>query len=270
MTALTIQAHNAKAATTWGSPGRNYDRISQSIGDAIEHCVQRIAPQPGERVLDVATGTGWAARLMAQRGARVTGVDIAADLISAARSRADTERLTIDFEVGDAESLPFDDASFDAVVSTFGVMFAARPEAAAAELARVCRPGGRLGLATWPMDGTVHGLFNVMKPYMAAPPTPAPPSPFLWGGRERIRQLLGAEFDLRFETGTTVLREPSGAQVWQLFISSYGPTKALAASLDDVRRAQLERDFAAFHDGFASELGVAMVREYLVAVGTRR
>jgi SAM-dependent methyltransferase len=281
MTALTANAaspvapqpilpHNQKAAATWGSGGRNYDRISHSISDAIEHCVVRLAPKPGERILDVATGTGWAARLIAARGARVTGLDLHADLIDAASACAAESRLDIRFEVGDAESLPYPDQSFDAVISTFGVMFCSRPEVAAAELARVCRRGGRLALVTWAPDGTVFGMFKAMKPYMAAPAGTPPPSPFAWGTTERARELLGSAFDLRFETGATVLREPSGQAVWDLFVDCYGPTKALAASLDAARRKDLMRDFAAYHDGFRSELGVAMPREYLVTIGVRK
>jgi len=264
-----IQPHNAKAAATWGSGGRNYDRISYSIADAIEHCVVRLAPRPAERILDVATGTGWAARSIAGKGASVTGMDLGADLVDAAASYAAKADLKIDFEVGDAEALSFADASFDAVISTFGVMFVSRPEAAAAELARVCRKGGRIALATWLPDSTVVDLFNVMKPYMAVPAVP-PPSPFEWGRRERVQQLLGGHFDLRFETGTSTLREPDGSAVWELFVESYGPTKALAASLDPQQRRELQRDFVAFHDGFKSEVGVAMPRTYLIAVGVRK
>jgi SAM-dependent methyltransferase len=257
-------------AATWNAGGRDYERISQTIADSIEHCIHRLAPQPGERVLDVATGTGWTARRVAARGATVTGVDLGSDLIEAATAAAAEARLDIDFRVGDAEKLPFDDRSFDAVTSTCGVMFVRAPEAAAAELARVCKTGGRLGLTTWPANGTIAGLFKVMKPYMPAPPSPPPPSPFEWGNPDRVKQLLGSAFDLRFETGTTVLREPSGAAVWDMFVAGYGPTKSLAANLDAQQREKLKRDFIAYHDGFRSELGVAMPRDYLVTIGVRK
>jgi SAM-dependent methyltransferase len=265
-----IQPHNVRVAALWGSAGRQYDRVSQSIADAIEHCVLRLAPKPGERVLDVATGTGWAARRIAARGASVIGIDLGADLIEAAKTYAAEARLPIEFRVGDAEALPFEDHSFDAVISTFGVMFVTKPEAAASELARVCKPGGRLGLATWPAESTVAGLFKVMQPYMPAPPVPPPPSPFAWGSKEHVQQLLGTAFDLHFETGTTVLREPSSHEVWELFVEGYGPTKTLAAALDPARREGLQRDFMAYHEGFRSELGIAMPREYLVIIGTRK
>ncbi|HLB80420.1 MAG TPA: class I SAM-dependent methyltransferase [Dongiaceae bacterium] len=269
MVSATIQPHNAKPAAVWNAGGAHYDRISETIADSIEHAVIRLAPQPGERVLDVATGTGWTARRVAARGAAVVGIDLGADLIEAAEGLAAAAGLAIEFRVGDAEKLAFPDAGFDAAISTCGVMFVNRPEDAAAELARVCRKGGRLALTTWPPDGTLAGLFKVMKPYMTPPPSP-PPSPFEWGRPERVRELLGGAFDLRFETGTTVLREASGEAVWRLFAESYGPTKALAGALDPERREQLHRDFVAYHDGFRSELGVAMPRDYLVTIGIRK
>ena len=270
MSLQNIQPHNIKAAATWGAGGQNYDRISHSISDSIEHCVTRLAPAPQERILDVATGTGWAARRIAARGARAIGIDLGADLIDAAKAYASDARLMIDFEIGDAENLSFEDQSFDAVISTCGVMFVSKPEAAAAEIARVCKKGGRIGLTTWPADGTIAGLFKVMKPYMPAPPSSPPPSPFEWGSRERVRQLLGSAFDLSFETGTTFLREPSGLAVWELFVQGYGPTKSLAAALNPERRESLKRDFIAYHDGFKSELGIAMPRDYLVTIGVRK
>ena len=138
----TILQHNERPAAVWSAGGADYDQISRGIADAIEHCVLRLDPRPGERVLDLSTGTGWTSRVVAGRGATVIGVDIAGDLLAAARERAEAEGLPIDYRLGDAESLPFETGEFDAVVSTFGVMFASRPEAAAGELARVCRKGG--------------------------------------------------------------------------------------------------------------------------------
>ncbi len=267
-----IQAHNQRAAAVWSSGGSAYERISRGIADAIEHAVVRLAPQPGERILDLATGTGWAARSLARRGAEVVGVDIADDLLAAASAAAQREQLPIEHRLADAEALPFEDDRFDAVLSTFGVMFAGRPEAAAAELARVVRPGGRIALATWLPDGNVFQMFCVMKAYMPPPPegSAPPPSPFAWGRAERVGELLGAHFDLQFERGTSMYREPDGEAAWQTFVQGYGPTRMLAASLDDERRAALQRDFVAFHAGFADQLGVCVPRTYLVTVGRRR
>ena len=265
----TIQPHNQRPATVWSSGGRDYDEISRGIADSIEHCVMRLNPQPGERILDLSTGTGWTSRLVARRGASVVGADIAEDLLEAARAAAEAERLSIEYRVGDAESLPFATGEFDGVISTVGVMFASRQEAAAAELARVCRKGGRIALTTWTSDGNVLKMFEVMKRYMPAPPTPAPRSPFEWGRTERIEELLGSAFDLKFEKGTSYYREPSAEAAWDTFSTGYGPTRALAASLDPERRAALRDDFIAFHAGFPTALGVVVPREYWVTIGLR-
>jgi SAM-dependent methyltransferase len=268
--AATIEPHNAKPAAVWSSGGAEYDQISRGIADSIEHCVLRLDPRPGERVLDLATGTGWTSRLVAHRGATVVGIDIAGDLLAAARKRAQAEALAIEYRLGDAENLPFPDGAFDAAISTCGVMFASRPEAAAGEIARVTRKDGRVALTTWLPDSNLFKMFMVMKPYMAPPPNPAPPSPFEWGKPERMRQLLDGAFDLRFERGTSFYREPSGEAAWNTFVTGYGPTKSLAASLDEQRRAELRRDFIAFHEGFRTELGICVPREYLLTVGIRR
>lgn len=268
--AAAIQPHNEKPSAVWSSGGANYDQISRGIADSIEHCVQRLNPQPGEKILDLATGTGWTSRLVARRGANVIGVDIARDLIAAARERARIDDLNIQYELGDAEKLPFADGQFDAVISTCGIMFATRPEAAAAELARVIRRGGRAAFTAWLPDSNLFKMFMVMKPYMPPPPTPAPPSPFEWGKEARVSELLADKLDLRFEKGTSYYREPSAEAAWVTFSTSYGPTKALAANLDDARRSELRRDFIAFHDGFPSEPGICVPREYLLTVGVRR
>jgi ubiquinone/menaquinone biosynthesis C-methylase UbiE len=265
-----IQQHNERPAAVWSSGGKAYDEISRGIADSLEHCVMRLDPKPGERILDLSTGTGWTSRVVARRGATVIGADIAADLLAAARAQAKAEGLSIEYQIGDAENLPFEDAAFDAVVSTCGVMFASKQEAAAAELARVCRKGGRIALTTWLSDSSVFQMFQVMKKYMPPPPNPAPRSPFEWGRTERIRELLGNAFDLRFEKGVSYYREPSAEAAWETFSTGYGPTRALAGSLEPDRREALHKDFVAFHAGYPTELGVCVPREYWLTVGTRK
>ena len=173
----TIQPHNQKPASVWNSGGAGYDEISRGIADSIEHAVLRLSPQPGERILDLATGTGWTSRRVVRCRAKVVGVDLGEDLIRAAQERASAEGLEIEYRVGDAESLPFADGEFDAVISTCGIMFASRPEAAGSELARVTRKDGRIALTTWLPDSNVFEIFKVMKSYMAPPPTQRRPRP---------------------------------------------------------------------------------------------
>lgn len=268
---MDIQAHNQAPALLWGSPGAAYDEISRGISTAIEHTVERLVAKPGEQILDVATGTGWAARRITERGADVTGMDFATESIEAATDIAARRNYNIAFEVGDAENLRYDDATFDGVISTFGVMFASNPERAARELARVCKPGGRLALATWTPDSNVFNMFKVMQAYMETPKGTPAPSPFVtWGEPDRVTQLLGEYFDLTFEKGTTFYREPDGAQAWETFVNGYGPTRMLHNKLDDEKKAVLKKDFIAFHEDFRSELGICVPRDYWVIYGARR
>jgi ubiquinone/menaquinone biosynthesis C-methylase UbiE len=267
-----VQSHNLKAQSVWNSPAGRYDEISRSIADAIEHAVERLQPRSGEQILDLATGTGWGSRVVAQRcpGALVTGADIADRMLEYARSAAAARNLGIDYVQADAEKLPFSNAAFDAVVSTFGVMFAGRPEAAAAELARVVRKGGRAVLATWKHDSNVFHMFGVMKRFMPVPTTPPPPSPFEWGKPERLQELLGENFELQIEEGTNHFRYGSGEQAWNLWLNHYGPATSLAASLDDARRAAFKRELITWHERFESALGYDQPREYLIVRAIRR
>jgi SAM-dependent methyltransferase len=267
-----VLPHNHKAQSVWNAPGGRYDEISRSIADAIEHAVERLQPRTGERILDLASGTGWASRVVAQRfpGVKVVGADIAERMLEHARSAATRLGLDVNYRHADAEKLPFEDGAFDGAVSTFGVMFAGKPESAAAELARVVRKGGRVVLATWKNDSNLFHMFGVMKKFMPPPPQPPPPSPFEWGKEERVRELLGASFELEFEEGTNQFRYASGEQAWELWVNHYGPAKSLAANLDDDRRDEFKRAMIAWHEGFQGRLGYQQPRQYLVTRGVRR
>jgi SAM-dependent methyltransferase len=199
----------------------------------------------------------------------VTGADIADDLLNAARSFAERDGLPIRFVTDDAESLSFANASFDGILSTFGVMFAPGQESAASELARVVKPGGRIVLSAWTRDSAIARMFSVIKPYLPTPPDPARPSPFAWGDSEHVTHLLGGAFELRFEPAVTNAYFTSGAAAWEFMSRCYGPTKTLAASLPPDRREALRRDLAAFHERFATEFGITMPRDYHLILGRR-
>jgi len=259
------------AASSWGATGGSYERFSEDFADALYHCVQRLDPRPGEKVLDVATGTGMVARYAATRGAAVTGMDFSEELILAARAIAPRHRLEIKFDVGDAHDLPYSDESFDAVISTFGVIFAGRPEVAAKELARVCRPNGRLALAVWASNGTLATLAReVFARFSPPPPDPPPPSPYAWGNELRMRELLETDFELQFEHASTILRAPDGDAVWRLWNEAHGLTVSRMKALDDEGQKAFRSAFIAFHDQFRTDAGIAMPRDYIVAIGSRR
>lgn len=264
-----LRAHNEGPSQTWSSAGASYDEVSRGIMDAIEHSINRLNPKRGEKILDLATGTGWGARRLADRGFDVIASDFAHDVLAAGQRLADARNLSITFEHGDAEELKYSDASFDAILSTFGVMFVQKPEDAAKELARICKPGGRIILATWTPDGNVFEMFKIMKKYMPAPDTP-PPSPFEWGDQNRIRSLFGDHFDLTFENATSYYREPDGASAWRTFSTGYGPLHILCGKLDQANRDRLKADWLAFHDRFKTPLGITVPRDYWVIQGVRK
>ena len=262
---MAYQELKERQSVMWGTGP--YQRVTETLTDIHEQVVERLAPAPGVRWLDVACGTGAVAELAAAGGADVTGVDLAPALIDTARARAADQDLAIDYRVGDCEQLELDEASFDAVSSTCGVMFAPDHEAAAAELARVTRPGGRIALANWTPTGGLARMFKVMAPFMPAPP---PSNPFDWGDEDRVRQLLGDAFDLQLEEHVSTLNMPSGEAYWELFSNSYGPTKVLADSLGE-RREELHRSWVDFFETEYRVNGqIQHTREYLLVAGERR
>jgi SAM-dependent methyltransferase len=254
-----------RQSVMWGNGP--YQRITETIADIHELVSERLDPGPGDRWLDLACGTGAVAERAAAAGAQVTGVDLAPVLIETAKERAAERGLDIEYVVGDAERLELDDASFDKVSSTCGIMFAPDHEAAAGELARVAKAAGRIALASWTPESGLAAMFKVMAPYLAAPP---PSSPFDWGDEKRVHELLGESFDLEIEQHVSTLTVPSGEDYWQLFSTSYGPTKTLADSLGD-RREDLHRDWVEFFEtSYGSSGEIVHPREYLLVLGTRR
>jgi SAM-dependent methyltransferase len=263
-----VVAHHGSAAAMWGRGGRDYDDVSFAISDALAHAAQRLNARAGERILDVATGTGWSARNVARAGAAVTGVDISQELVAAARELSGHVRPAIEFRQGDAERLPFDDGAFDGIISTFGVMFAFDQAQAAAELARVCRPGGRLALTTWAPAGSVAEFFGIIARHGDAPPPPS--SPLAWGDPMHVEKLLGTAFDLQFEPGMSNAYHGSTADIWSWYTRGFGPLRQLTESLPADRLERLKRDVDAYHRHYTVPAGLQVKREYLLTLGRRR
>jgi len=254
-------------AVVWGSGP--YQGITETITDIHQAVIERLAPQPGQRLLDLACGTGAVAELAATTGSEVVGVDIAPALIEQAKERAAERGLDIDYRVGDAEALDFQDGSFDLVTSTCGVMFAPDHQAVAREVARVTKPGGRIALACWTPESGLAKVFGVMRPFQPAPPAGVG-NQFDWGREDYVRDLLGQDFELDFMTGDSVLEADSGETVWELFSNEYGPAKTLADSLDDERREELHRAFVDLHEASRANGGIEFSRTYLLTLGTRK
>jgi ubiquinone/menaquinone biosynthesis C-methylase UbiE len=262
---MAFEELKARQSVMWANGP--YQNVTETLVDIHELIIQRLGAAPGVQWLDLACGTGAVAELAAAAGADVVGIDLSPGLIETAQERAKQQGLTIDYRVGDCEKLDVGDATFDVVSSTCGVMFAPDHEATARELARIVRPGGRLGLANWTPAGGVGDMFRVMAPFQPAPP---PSSPFDWGKEDRVRELLGEAFDLDISEHVSTLEMESAQAYWDLFSSSYGPTKTLAENLGD-RRAELEQAWIEmFESTYRSGDTIAHTREYLLIIGTRR
>jgi SAM-dependent methyltransferase len=262
---MAYEELKTRQSVMWGNGP--YQRVTETLTDLHEVVVERLEPAAGVRWLDLACGTGAVAEAAAAAGAEVVGIDLAPALIDTARERAAELGLEIDYRVGDCEALDLDDASFDVVSSTCGVMFAPDHAAVASELARVTRPGGRIGLANWTPTGGLARMFKVMAAFQPAPP---PSSPFDWGDEATVEGLLGDAFELTLEEHVSTLRIESGEAYWELFSTSYGPTKTLADSLGD-RREELHRAWVDFFENeYRDGDEIVHTREYLLVLGQRR
>jgi SAM-dependent methyltransferase len=252
----------------WGEAP--YERFSGQHAGAIEHLLRLLPSGPGVRWLDVGTGTGEVALPAAVQGAAVTGCDLSPGMIATARRRAAEAGLDISYDVADAQALPYPDASFDVVTSCFTINLVPDHAVAARELARVCRPGGTLGLVTVLPDRGQAEVFGVLLRYLPPLPEDAP-DPYAWADRDYLHRLLGDAFELAFADGDAPQGGASGAAMWDLMASAYGPAHHLLASLDPDSRAELSRGVVAVYEGYRTPAGdISMPRPYLVVTGTRR
>lgn len=267
--AVDLRAIKARQQVTWSSG--DFAIIGTTLQIVGESLCEAADVRAGELVLDVACGNGNAALAAAHRFARVVGVDYVPALLAKAESRSRAEGLEIAWIEGDAEALPFPDAAFDVVVSTFGVMFAPNHAATAGELLRTCRPGGRIALANWTPEGFIGELFKVVGRHVPPPAGVQPPS--LWGRKEHLAALFQDQVsELSIEKRYFNFRYTSASHFIDTFRDFYGPTLKAFAALSPERAVDLEADLRALlakynRDG---ERSLIVPAEYVEVVATRR
>ncbi len=264
-----MAALKARLKETWMAG--DYDGFSRYMEKGTEEFYERLGIPGGARVLDVACGAGQVALLAARAGARAVGCDIATNWIERARMRANAEGLPVLFDEGDAEMLPYGDGEFDAVVSMVGAMFAPRPERVAAEMLRVCRPGGMIAMANWTGEGFIGQMLRTIGRHIAPP---GMPSPLLWGDMGVVRERLGEGLG-RLEMTPRVFRFEypfPPARVVEFFRVNYGPMSRAFAGLDVVRQEALREELVALWAGSNRAMGNWTMVEavYLAVVGMRR
>jgi ubiquinone/menaquinone biosynthesis C-methylase UbiE len=226
---LDIHAVKARQKAMWESG--DFGQVARTIEPVAAEFMSYLELLPGSSVLDAACGTGNLAVIAARRGCRVCGLDIAANLIAQARERARQESLQIEFAEGDAEGMPFADASFDAVVSMYGVMFAPRPAQVVNELRRVTKPGGFIAMANWTPEGFIGKMFDVFKAHLPPPP-PGIPSTMLWGDEATVRDRLKSFTNVKLTRRIAVMSYPfPPAETVEFFRRYYGPTGRAFESL---------------------------------------
>jgi len=253
--------------TTWMTG--NYDLFSRFMEKDAEQFFLRLGVKPGTRLLDVGCGAGQLALIAARAGAKVTGCDIATNWIEKARARAAAERLSIVFEEGDAEALPYAEGQFDAVVSLVGAMFAPRPDVVATELRRVCRPGGLIALANWTPDGFIGLMFKTIARHIAPSNMP---SPVLWGDEETVRRRLrNGIAHLKCERQIYHFDYPFPPdEVVEFFRTNYGPMSRAFASLETDGQEKLRSELVALWSAHnkAKDDTTRVDAEYLEIIAT--
>lgn len=255
--------------TIWGKG--QYQRIGSKLVIVAEQLCENINLKAGTKVLDVATGHGNAALAAARRECIVSGVDNVGELMTLGRQRASSEGLTVDYQSGDMQNLPFEAQTFDFVLSTFGAQFATDPVAAAKELKRVCRSGGKIGLTCWSPSGFTSKYNEVLARWMPKPP-PSSVSPFIWGTAEGVERYLGDGInDLSLNKRTFTYRFAKVADWFDCFKSTYGPIMALAESLTADERHEMTIDVNAVVQQFnrSGDDSLMLPVDYLEVIAKR-
>ncbi len=254
-------------AMMWGSAP--FERIAVTLAEMHEAIVGSVDGGPGKRWLDVACGTGELALLAAATGAEVVGADLSPPLVETARRQAAERDIEITFEVGDAEALPYEKASFDIVTSSVGAIFAPDHRAVASQLARVCRPGGELALTAWTSEGEEDEFFRIIGSY-APPPPPDAGVAASWGEPRYAESLLEGAFEVTVARRDTPWHVESAEELWCDISEGFGPIKTLLGALEPERADAFEGELLAFFRSEETEGGISMARPYLLIRGRRR
>jgi len=264
---VDLKALKTKQQLTWASG--DFAVIGTTLQIVGELLCEAADVGGGERVLDVAAGNGNATLAAARRFAHVTSTDYVPALLEGGRRRAEAEGLAVTFEEADAEALPYPAASFDVILSTFGVMFAPDHAKSSSELLRVCRLGGRIGLASWTPEGFIGQMFRVVAKYI--PPPAGVQSPLLWGTRDHLQKLFGSAASINHTVRDFAFRYESAEHFVEIFRTYYGPVHKAFAALDADGQAGLETDLLALLEQCArtSAAGLVVPGEYLETVITR-
>jgi SAM-dependent methyltransferase len=263
---IDLSAIKKQQQAVWSSG--NYSAIGTLLQPVGEQLSEKIGIRAGERVLDVATGNGNAALAAARRNAEVIGIDYVPELLERGRLRANADGLSIDFRESDLEQLPFADASFDVVLSTFGVMFSPGQEQAAEELMRVCRPGGRIGMANWTPEGFIGNMLRLVGSY--APPPAGVRPPTQWGSEARLRELFASAADITIERRNFTWNFRSAEDFLHTFRTTYGPMLKAFGRVDAEKQVALAADLIALAERFKRDDDVALIvpAEYLEVIVT--
>jgi SAM-dependent methyltransferase len=264
-----FEAMKARQHGAWSSG--DYAVVGTTLQIVGEELCEALDLRSGQKVLDVAAGNGNVTLAAARRWCEVTSTDYVPALLVRGKLRADADGMQITFKEADAEALPFGDGSFDVVVSTFGVMFTPNQDRAAAELARVCRRGGKIGLANWTPEGFIGQVFKTLGKYL--PPPPGAKSPALWGTEARLQDMFGSSSSaIRAERRNFVFRYRSPEHFMDIFRSYYGPMLKAFAALDEANQQKLHRDLMALIGNLnrADDGTMVVPSEYLEVVITRR
>jgi len=265
---MAFEELKQRHAAMWGAGP--FEVIAPTLAEMHEAIVEAADAGEGDAWLDVGSGTGELAFLAAATGASVRGCDLSPVLVETARRQAAERGLEIPFEVGDVESLPYEDGSFDIVSSSVGAIFAPDHAKAAEELGRVCKPGGRLALTAWTAEGRIGDFFRVIASY-SPPPVEGAGAPTQWGDAAYCEALLGPHFELEIQSLNTPWTAPSAEEMWDEFSTSFGPIVTLLRILEPERASALRDDLTGlFEENTADGGDVVLDRPYLLVKGTRR